>query len=79
MKCHFPKIALLTTHRPQNVDHGDFLEKLLIQLNKENLVTIFPCHPRTLKKAQLIINNNEIKNVKIIEPLLYRNGPPHKM
>jgi UDP-GlcNAc3NAcA epimerase len=65
------KFALLTIHRPQNVDHENFLKDLLEQLNQENFITLFPCHPRTVKKAKEIIEKFYLKNIKITEPFSY--------
>lgn len=41
--------ALLTMHRPSNVDDRDTLERLLITISKisERLPVLFPVHPRT--------------------------------
>lgn len=69
--------AVLTLHRPSNVDSRENLMKIFSALNKiqENIPVIFPVHPRTLKN----INNyeglsnyiNNFKNLIICEPLGY--------
>jgi UDP-N-acetylglucosamine 2-epimerase (non-hydrolysing) len=43
--------ALLTLHRPSNVDNREILERELISFKKisENIPVLFPVHPRTMK------------------------------
>jgi len=59
--------ALLTLHRPSNVDDAQVLQRLLEVVAKisENLPIIFPMHPRTRRQIGLfglekIIDNNRI-------------------
>ncbi len=67
--------AVLTLHRPSNVDDKKTFSALLDALCKisEKLPVIFPAHPRTLSRiaefgfAEIIENSN----VKLIEPLGY--------
>lgn len=70
------KFALVTIHRPSNVDDEHSLKltfSVLTELSKKMKV-VFPIHPRTLKKAEnfgikdLITNNKEII---LTEPLDY--------
>jgi len=46
--------ALLTLHRPSNVDHAQSLEAILNAVVKisKNIPVIFPAHPRTQKQIQ---------------------------
>jgi len=62
------KYALLTLHRPSNVDDSIQLKKILSVLNELNnkVPIIFPAHPRTIKqikKFQLIEMINYVENV----------------
>lgn len=66
--------ALLTLHRPANVDNPEDLKSMLNIVakisNKHKLKIIFPVHPRTknvLKKYQINID----QNIKIISPMQY--------
>jgi len=64
--------ALLTLHRPSNVDRHETLAKLASMINKvsESLPVIFPVHPRTAKQ----IASSDIsfaRRVILCEPLAY--------
>jgi UDP-N-acetylglucosamine 2-epimerase (non-hydrolysing) len=64
--------ALLTLHRPANVDHGNVLKNILQIINEvsETIPILFPVHPRTrerLSKWQIHLS----PNLKICEPLSY--------
>jgi UDP-N-acetylglucosamine 2-epimerase (non-hydrolysing) len=67
--------ALLTTHRPENVDNPENLKniiKAIIRLNQ--LTIVFPAHPRTqkqLRKTRLLEKMEKQKHIKIIKPLGY--------
>lgn len=67
--------ALLTTHRPENVDNPKNLKniiKAIIKLNK--LTIVFPAHPRTqkqLRKFRLLKAIQKQNHIKIIKPLGY--------
>ncbi len=71
--------ALVTLHRPSNVDSGENLRKILNifrSINKINpeLDIVFPVHPRTLKMTERFNLKNsfeEIKNLIITEPFGY--------
>lgn len=71
--------ALVTLHRPSNVDSKDNLKKILNifkSINKINpgLDIVFPVHPRTVKmleKFNLKNSFDEIINLIITEPLGY--------
>lgn len=55
--------ALVTLHRPSNVDDEDVLERLIKFLNtvSEQIPILFPVHPRTAKKLEGINISNKIK------------------
>lgn len=61
--------AVLTLHRPINVDSADTLKLLLEKIGQINLPIIFPVHPRTLKNLKTIPTLPS--NIKLIEPLSY--------
>ena len=68
--------ALLTLHRPSNVDLRDSFERILAALEviASKLPIVFPVHPRTRKTiAELALGNRveSIKNLRIIDPLGY--------
>lgn len=68
--------ALVTLHRPSNVDEYDGLKMLLTSLVEigEHIKIIFPMHPRTKKNIQDFgLSNyvNSSKNLIITEPLGY--------
>ncbi len=47
--------ALVTLHRPSNVDHKETLENILCALKEISgrMPIIFPCHPRTREKIEI--------------------------
>ena len=66
--------ALVTLHRPSNVDELDWLAVLLSSLEKasQELAFIFPVHPRTRQKmAELGIKPNGKGLIRFLEPLPY--------
>ena len=65
--------ALITCHRPSNVDHKEDLEKIveILSFIQEKIKIFFPVHPRTkknLKKFDLISNIKKA-NIIINEPV----------
>jgi UDP-N-acetylglucosamine 2-epimerase len=68
--------ALLTVHRPENVDNPQNLRNItnaIMQL--KNLTAVFPVHPRTQKQLQKIKvyrKFQEKSHIKLVEPLGYR-------
>ena len=58
------KYAILTLHRPSNVDNPVILKGIFTALNKlsKEIIIIFPAHPRTIK---------QIKNFKLEEMITY--------
>jgi UDP-N-acetylglucosamine 2-epimerase (non-hydrolysing) len=68
--------ALLTLHRPSNVDLRDSFERILAALEAiaSRLPIVFPVHPRTRKTiAELGLTERvaSIRDLRIIEPLGY--------
>ena len=68
--------AVLTLHRPSNVDDRKSLENILSILNeiKKEIKIVFPIHPRTLKnlmKYRLLKYIKNKKNIIVTEPLGY--------
>lgn len=72
----FKKYAILTFHRPNNVDDKGTLLSLIEALNEipENVKLLFPIHPRTYKNIKefgLESAINNLNNLYLIEPLGY--------
>jgi UDP-N-acetylglucosamine 2-epimerase (non-hydrolysing) len=67
--------ALLTTHRPENVDNSENLKNIVEAVMRLNQLTIvFPAHPRTqkqLRKTKLYKKLEKQKHIKIIKPVGY--------
>ena len=67
------KYAVLTLHRPSNVDNIDDLKKLLQSIVKnapEHLKIVFPVHPRTQKSLESI-KDEFLKRFILISPQPY--------
>jgi UDP-N-acetylglucosamine 2-epimerase (non-hydrolysing) len=60
--------ALITLHRPSNVDTKENLEKMLNILNflQERVKVFFPIHPRTKKNLEKFDLENNIKDLNIV-------------
>jgi UDP-N-acetylglucosamine 2-epimerase (non-hydrolysing) len=70
----FPeRFALVTLHRPSNVDDGETLREILDCLTKvgtdKDLSVIFPVHPRTRQRIADFGINSE--NVRLLDPMPY--------
>lgn len=68
------KYAVLTLHRPSNVDNKDIFEGISKALNKiaEHILIIFPIHPRTKKQIkQFGFEKYYNGNIKLLEPVGY--------
>ncbi|MCS7124893.1 MAG: UDP-N-acetylglucosamine 2-epimerase (non-hydrolyzing) [Candidatus Bathyarchaeota archaeon] len=69
------KYALLTTHRPENVDNPENLRSIVEAITRLNQLTIvFPAHPRTqkqLRKFRLYSAVQKQRHIKMIKPLGY--------
>lgn len=71
-----PSYALLTLHRPSNVDVPGILGGILCALTEIQAVMpiIFPAHPRTMKRIQEFGFGDRLAampNLRVIEPLGY--------
>jgi UDP-N-acetylglucosamine 2-epimerase (non-hydrolysing) len=60
------KYAVLTLHRPSNVDHEDVLRGIFSALNRlsERIPVIFPVHPRTLERIRSFALDNMVTYVE---------------
>ncbi len=70
--------AVLTLHRPSNVDHDeDFLQLLkALERIQRRIHIVFPVHPRTaarLKEGPLGARIRALSNLQMIDPLGYRD------
>ena len=67
--------AVLTIHRPENVDHPDTLSSIVgAMIELQELSIVFPAHPRTLErlKATGLLKSAEASaNVRLVEPVGY--------
>jgi UDP-N-acetylglucosamine 2-epimerase (non-hydrolysing) len=68
--------AVVTLHRPSNVDNADQMRILVRMLEQSaaRLPLVFPVHPRTRKRLQefgLLQNLQRVVNVHLIDPLGY--------
>lgn len=68
--------ALLTLHRPSNVDNKESLETIIgaIEYIQKKIKVIFPIHPRTKKQCQQFGLEEKLaalKNLVLLEPLGY--------
>jgi UDP-N-acetylglucosamine 2-epimerase (non-hydrolysing) len=65
------RYALVTLHRPANVDDGETLERILqslVEVSRE-LAVVFPAHPRTrLKIAEFALKTDQLR---VLDPLPY--------
>ncbi len=61
--------ALLTLHRPSNVDDRKKLESIIgaIKPHAEHFPVIFPVHPRTLRKLE----GMDTGRIRLVEPMRY--------
>ena len=65
------KYAVITLHRPANVDYKEILKTILIEIinNTNDLQLIFPVHPRTSKILNEIVINNS--RLHLVDPQGY--------
>lgn len=72
-KWHEAPYALVTLHRPSNVDDEGGLVKIMSTLSRisEDLAIIFPVHPRTRKRLQTLGIGIEGSRVGVIDPISY--------
>ncbi len=70
------RYAVLTLHRPSNVDDSSVLDEILEGLRSiaERLPVVFPAHPRTIRRLSefgLLRRARSIPSLRIVEPLSY--------
>jgi UDP-N-acetylglucosamine 2-epimerase (non-hydrolysing) len=70
------RYAVVTLHRPSNVDDSDVLGGILRALSTiaEDMTVVFPVHPRTQRNLQAVSGENDLgekSGVRLIEPLGY--------
>lgn len=74
-KLNNSRYAVVTLHRPSNVDNKNKLKDILVALNKisKDMVIYFPVHPRTEKNIKNFGLNSLIKspNIKMMPPKSY--------
>jgi UDP-N-acetylglucosamine 2-epimerase (non-hydrolysing) len=65
------RFALVTLHRPSNVDHVETLREILDSLTKvsKDLNIIFPVHPRT--RQRIIEFGINAQNLRLLDPMPY--------
>jgi UDP-N-acetylglucosamine 2-epimerase (non-hydrolysing) len=65
--------ALVTLHRPSNVDDPEALREVLRALSQvaDDLPVVFPVHPRTRKNAEAFGLSHELNRLRAIEPAGY--------
>src|SRR5271170_974019 len=68
--------AVLTLHRPGNVDQREILERVASAMEQvqQSLPLVFPVHPRTRKMAETFGLWKRIQswpNARVVEPLGY--------
>lgn len=73
---HEKPYALVTLHRPSNVDDKTVLVRIISALTKiqKRVTVVFPIHPRTKKRLKHIMTSDkwaEAKNIILTEPLPY--------
>lgn len=69
-----PRFALVTLHRPSNVDDPAWLNEMLKTLQGigKDLAVVFPVHPRTRQQiAKLGYNVNGNRGLTLLDPLPY--------
>jgi UDP-N-acetylglucosamine 2-epimerase (non-hydrolysing) len=67
------RFALVTLHRPSNVDDVDWLKSMLESLKQigSDLSVVFPVHPRTKQRMNAIGLNGANPAIRLMEPLPY--------
>ena len=65
--------AVITLHRPANVDAKEPLEEILAALENaaRKIHMVWPLHPRTRAKIAAFGLEDKIRNIQIVEPLSY--------
>jgi UDP-N-acetylglucosamine 2-epimerase (non-hydrolysing) len=67
------RFALVTLHRPSNVDDTAWLGEMLRQLSEisAELPVLFPVHPRTRERLRQAGVNGKLKTLRLMDPLPY--------
>ena len=67
------RYALVTLHRPSNVDDSNALNEILVALEmlSQQVPVIFPVHPRTRPKLENLLSTRQNGDVILLEPLGY--------
>jgi len=65
--------ALVTLHRPSNVDEPEMLRRIVATLSEISgeLPVVFPMHPRTRQRLSALDLNQEIGRLGVVEPMGY--------
>jgi UDP-N-acetylglucosamine 2-epimerase (non-hydrolysing) len=65
--------AVLTLHRPSNVDHVDVFRQILVAITAiaAHMPVVFPVHPRTRQRMEDFRLGAALRNVILTEPLGY--------
>lgn len=76
LKLRRSSYAILTLHRPANVDHLETFERILrcLEFVQQEIPVVFPVHPRTrerIKQLDLCERFAQMGNLHLIEPLGY--------
>jgi len=75
MNLQSEEYAVLTLHRPENVDIPERLERIFKALaSLRNLLIVFPVHPRTrqrLESLKIMQQKAAVEHIKLVEPLGY--------
>jgi len=67
------KFALITLHRPSNVDDIQWLSSMLQELSEisKELPMLFPVHPRTRERLKQAGVNGQKSTLRLLDPLSY--------
>jgi len=69
--------AVLTAHRPENVDDAEALRGIMdAMIELKELSIVFPVHPRTMERLQaagLLQRVRKAENVKLVDPVGYHD------
>jgi len=73
MRIEEKNYGLVTLHRPSNVDAATTLMEIINTLEElsQNIIMIFPLHPRTHHQLKQMGVNTDRPNLRVIEPLGY--------
>jgi UDP-N-acetylglucosamine 2-epimerase (non-hydrolysing) len=65
--------AVVTLHRPSNVDDKEKLEDIILALKEisKDMAVYFPMHPRTKKSIETFKMNNLLNDIAVVPPMSY--------